>query len=134
MIAPKILAGVWESGPGGTIDFRLDIHEDGTGDFRFVKLVGDESGQCRFGWRLSDSEDRVTFAPLDPAPVCECFLFGRAWDVAFTPQVSEFGFVRDRLTFRQWHDATSFDVGDGKKLEIPAQWVTGCFFRQSSVA
>jgi hypothetical protein len=128
MITPKMLAGVWEDGPGGTMGFRLDINEDGTGDFRFVRYVCDGSGQC------GASGDRITFDPIVTDPPRELFLFREEQEVTFTAQVHEFGFVRDRLSFKHWQKGDCLDMGNGNKLEIPAQWVTIHFYRRSTVA
>jgi len=129
MVTSDMLAGYWNSPPGGGIDFRLTMHRDGHGSCTFWSLV--ETGQYEFTWLLSDSGDYVTFSLRGPAPAPtrEILSFGLPWEVTFTPLVHEFGFVRDMLKFRRWQESMIIKIGNGEKLEIPAQWATSHFYR-----
>src|SRR5947209_3222685 len=126
MVTPETLCGYWHDPPGGHLIVRLAIDKDGHGAFTFV--TPSETSKCKFSWHLSDSGEHITFSLIGP-PAREFLSFDVPWQVTFTPRVHRFGFVRDMLTFKRWHESQIVETGGGEKLEIPAQWMTADFYR-----
>jgi hypothetical protein len=124
MIETNEILGSWMSGPGGHNDDYLTFLSDGTGEFEFVSLT--QSSRCKFGWRLYDSRDRISFTPLGP-PSSDCHLFEQeSWIV--TLESSDEIIPRDVLVMKCWKEATKLSVGDFS-LDFPAGWIKHALLR-----